>query len=183
MKKLFLLTILFISFCCVGQIQHNVKRGETMFGISNKYNISITELKDNNTFLYKKGLIIGQTLAIPTFQRPIVALDSVSSRVIYSELVDCEFTKKELELIENVLKKTEANSETKDKLVGVMDDERKTVNRMAEANQQLLVNCDEEKKSLKKINDKQNIRNTVNKFVYFIAGSCLGGGFVYVILK
>lgn len=171
MKKIFLFTILFLSLFCNAQIQHNVQKGETMFGISNKYNISIQELKDNNTFLYNGGLKTGQKLVIPTFQRPVVALDSIGSRVILSELIDCEFTKKELTLVETVLKKTESDSQTKDKLVQSLEGEKQATKKLNETNEKALQNCEEQVVEYKKSVKKLEIKNVVNKIVYFLFGA------------
>ena len=44
-------------------ITHEVKKGETMFGISKKYNVPVADLEKMNPFL-KDGLKIGQTIII-----------------------------------------------------------------------------------------------------------------------
>jgi len=46
-------------------ITHKVKTGETLYGLSKKYNVSVSALQQNNTEQLKKGLQIGQTLTIP----------------------------------------------------------------------------------------------------------------------
>lgn len=44
---------------------HKVKSGETLYGLSKRYNISVDELKNANTILMKNTLQAGQTLKIP----------------------------------------------------------------------------------------------------------------------
>jgi len=46
-------------------IYHKVKTGETLYGLSNRYQISVTVLQQNNSELLKKGLQIGQIITIP----------------------------------------------------------------------------------------------------------------------
>lgn len=47
-------------------ITHKVKTGETLYGLSKKYNVSVSALQQNNSELLKKGLQIGQKLTIPS---------------------------------------------------------------------------------------------------------------------
>lgn len=171
MKKLII--FLLFSTVCFGQINHRVKRDETLFGISNHYNITIEELKSFNPFL-DKGLKVGQELKIPTFVRPVVALDSVGAKVIALELDDCEYTKKELQLEKKISEKTEIQSKTKDALVDIMQEERKVVNTIAENNSTLLLNCEEQKKELNKLLKKEQVKNIANKIIYFTAGVAVG---------
>lgn len=44
---------------------HKVKSGETLYGLSRLYNISVDEIKNANTILMKNSLQAGQTLRIP----------------------------------------------------------------------------------------------------------------------
>jgi len=174
MKKLVYFLLLFSVFS-YGQLSHKVLKGETMYGISNKYNISISELKESNPFL-NQGLKIGQILTIPTFKRPVVALDSIGSRIILAELTDCDYVKKELSLADKEIKKTEDIVKTKSQVVDVLTDERKVVNNLAEANSKLLIECSDENKKLKKDNDSQKRINTWNKVLYFLIGGAAGYG-------
>lgn len=44
---------------------HKVKSGETLYGLSKIYNVSVDEIKNANTILMKNNLQAGQTLKIP----------------------------------------------------------------------------------------------------------------------
>ena len=44
---------------------HKVKPGETLYGLSKLYNVSVDEIKNANTILMKNNLQAGQTLKIP----------------------------------------------------------------------------------------------------------------------
>lgn len=46
------------------EIKHKVKTGETLYSLSKLYNVSISEILEQNNFLTNKGLQIGQTLTI-----------------------------------------------------------------------------------------------------------------------
>ena len=46
------------------EIKHKVKVGETLYSLSKEYNISVTEIMEQNKFLSKKGLQVGQVLTI-----------------------------------------------------------------------------------------------------------------------
>lgn len=48
--------------------EHKVKRKETLYSISKKYNIEIDEIKKHNTFLYAQNLKRGDNLKIPIFK-------------------------------------------------------------------------------------------------------------------
>ena len=48
------------------EIKHKVKAGETLYSLSKEYNISVSEIMEQNKFLTKKGLQPGQTLTIKT---------------------------------------------------------------------------------------------------------------------
>ena len=48
------------------EIKHKVKAGETLYSLSKEYNISVSEIMEQNKFLTKKGLQLGQTLTIKT---------------------------------------------------------------------------------------------------------------------
>lgn len=45
-------------------IIHEVKAGETLYGLSKKYNLTIDEIKDQNPKISKKGLQTGQVLTL-----------------------------------------------------------------------------------------------------------------------
>lgn len=47
------------------RVNHKVKAGETLYGLSKLYNVSVDELKNANTILMKNNLQAGQTLIIP----------------------------------------------------------------------------------------------------------------------
>ncbi|RAR48919.1 LysM domain-containing protein [Flavobacterium lacus] len=47
------------------RVNHKVKSGETLYGLSKLYNVSVDELKNANTILMNNNLQAGQTLKIP----------------------------------------------------------------------------------------------------------------------
>ncbi|GGD25912.1 hypothetical protein GCM10011343_15040 [Flavobacterium orientale] len=47
-------------------IKHKVKTGETLYGLSKQYQVTVTALQQNNSELLKKGLQIGQIITIPS---------------------------------------------------------------------------------------------------------------------
>lgn len=49
--------------------EHKVKRKETLYSISKKYNLEIEEIKKFNTFLYSKNLQRGDDLKIPVYKK------------------------------------------------------------------------------------------------------------------
>ena len=55
----------------VGYKNHKVKRKETLFSLSQKYDVSIEELKKANRFLYSENLKKGDKLRIPKFKTVI----------------------------------------------------------------------------------------------------------------
>jgi len=179
MKKLIILLLFSTTLFAQSTVfKHKVQRGETLFGISRQYNVTIQALKEENLVL-KNGLQIGQTLSIPARRQIVVGLDSLQSRIIAIELTDCEFTKKELNLMEKILQKTEDSGKIKDKLVENVSSQVETVNKLAEDNQALFNNCQKDKDILQKNLKSKDIRNGVNKSIYFI----LGVGTSYLLLK
>lgn len=46
------------------EIKHIVKIGETLYSLSKLYNVSVSEILEQNNFLTNKGLQVGQTLTI-----------------------------------------------------------------------------------------------------------------------
>lgn len=46
------------------EIKHKVKVGETLYSLAKEYNISVSEIMEQNKFLTKKGLQVGQILTI-----------------------------------------------------------------------------------------------------------------------
>ncbi|WP_431158374.1 PBP1 and LysM peptidoglycan-binding domain-containing protein [Winogradskyella poriferorum] len=55
----------------VGYKNHKVKRKETLFSLSQKYDVSIEEIKKANRFLYSENLKKGDKLRIPKFKTVI----------------------------------------------------------------------------------------------------------------
>lgn len=180
MKKLITILLLLTFYTSSAQVdyKHKVKKGETLFSLSRQYNITIEALKEENLFL-RNGLQVGQTLSIPSRRQIVVGLDSIQSKIIAIELNDCEYSRKELQLVEKVLQKTEVSGKIRDKLVENIDSQVSVVNKMAETNQELFNNSQKQNTELQNTVSKQNIRNGVNKFIYFI----LGVGTSYLILK
>ena len=60
-------------------ITHEVKKGETMFGISKKYNVPVADLEKMNPFL-KDGLKIGQTIIIAQNTKKAELVEPVDNR-------------------------------------------------------------------------------------------------------
>lgn len=50
----------------VSEVKHKVEKGETLYSLSRKYNVSVDDIKSQNEDLLKKGLQIGQVLTIRT---------------------------------------------------------------------------------------------------------------------
>lgn len=48
------------------EIKHKVTGRETLYSLSKLYNVSVSEIMEQNNFLIKKGLQVGQTLTIKT---------------------------------------------------------------------------------------------------------------------
>ncbi|CAM3480903.1 hypothetical protein FLLO111716_13470 [Flavobacterium longum] len=48
------------------EVKHKVEKGETLYSLSRKYNVSVDDIKSQNEDLLKKGLQIGQVLTIRT---------------------------------------------------------------------------------------------------------------------
>ena len=46
------------------EIKHQVEKGETLFSLAKKYNISVADLKNQNEVLLNKGLQSGQVITI-----------------------------------------------------------------------------------------------------------------------
>ncbi|WP_297707581.1 LysM peptidoglycan-binding domain-containing protein [uncultured Eudoraea sp.] len=59
-------------------ISHKVKKRETIFGISQRYNVSEEDIKRYNTELYAKQLKKGMRLKIPKYQKVEVEKDSIN---------------------------------------------------------------------------------------------------------
>ncbi|GET44862.1 LysM peptidoglycan-binding domain-containing protein [Capnocytophaga felis] len=53
----------------LGFKSHKVEAKETFFGLSQKYGISIDDLKRYNFDLYNRGLLEGETISIPVFEK------------------------------------------------------------------------------------------------------------------
>ncbi|MEZ4778734.1 MAG: LysM peptidoglycan-binding domain-containing protein [Flavobacteriaceae bacterium] len=52
---------------------HKVKRKETIFGIAQKYGITVDDIKKYNKFLYSRGLKKGDDLMIPQFEKGVIS--------------------------------------------------------------------------------------------------------------
>ncbi|HPF51557.1 MAG TPA: LysM peptidoglycan-binding domain-containing protein [Draconibacterium sp.] len=48
--------------------KHEVQRGETLYGISSKYHVSVLDLKKFNPVLDHRNLVAGETILVPTIQ-------------------------------------------------------------------------------------------------------------------
>ncbi|MEZ4817147.1 MAG: LysM peptidoglycan-binding domain-containing protein [Flavobacteriaceae bacterium] len=55
---------------------HKVKRKETIFGIAQKYGITVDDIKKYNKFLYSRGLKKGDDLMIPQFEKGVSSQSS-----------------------------------------------------------------------------------------------------------
>lgn len=53
----------------VGYESHKVRRKETLYGIAQKYNISVDEIKKHNTSLYSENLRKGDKIQIPKYSK------------------------------------------------------------------------------------------------------------------
>ena len=109
----------------------------------------------------------------------VVRLDSLQAKVIALELVDCEFTRKELSLISTILEKTEDKIALKDAIIKIMEDERVMVDKILASKDELLANAREQIRLLEKINKREKTKKWVNKVVYLGAG--IAG--TYLLLK
>lgn len=58
--------------------QHHVQKGETLYALSRKYDVSILELKKYNPALENRNLAIGETVLIPVKKAPIAEMVSDS---------------------------------------------------------------------------------------------------------
>lgn len=63
----------------VGFKTHRVKRKETLFSISQKYGVSIDDIKKHNKFLYSEQLKKGKKLQIPKFEKVVIAETNTES--------------------------------------------------------------------------------------------------------
>jgi LysM repeat protein len=183
MKKLITLILLIFSLAVYSQdFSHKVKSGDTLFGISRQYNVTIQALKEENLVL-KNGLQVGQTLHIPARRQIVVGLDSIQSKIIAIELNDCEYTKKELDLAYKVLKEADGKSSVQTQHMKKSDEQVDVVNKLALGLQAQLDNCEKQKIDQEKTIKKKDVRNTVNKVFYAIIGVAVGGGTTYLIYK
>jgi hypothetical protein len=121
----------------------------------------------------KKLLIL---LLLPTLMfsqkkdETVVRLDSLQAKIIALELVDCEFTRKELSLISTILEKTEDKIALKDAIIKIMEEERLMVDKILESKDELLANAKEQIRLLEKINKREKTKKWVNKAVYLGVG-------------
>jgi len=125
-------------------------------------------------------LLLPFTLFAQNEQREIVVrLDSLQAKTIALELVECDYVRQELSLVSTILEKTEDKDELKDKIIDILEDERRMVDNIIKTKDELLDNAKEQIKILEKINRREKTKKWVNKAVYFGAG-VLG---TYFILK
>jgi len=62
--------------------KHHVEKGETLYGLSKKYDLSIVEIKKYNPVLEKRNLVNGETILIP--EKP----DAVFEQIVSNNKVD-----------------------------------------------------------------------------------------------
>lgn len=62
--------------------KHYVEKGETLYGLSKKYDLSIPDIKKYNPILNKRGLVYGETILIP--QKP----DEIFQQIVENNKVD-----------------------------------------------------------------------------------------------
>ncbi len=72
-----------------GFIYHEVTPKETLYSITRNYKVSSSSLKNNNPFLFEKGLEIGQTLKIPLPEK----INKVDDRMLKPYVVHPKETK------------------------------------------------------------------------------------------
>lgn len=65
-KYLVLITLLFISFFCFADSKYKVSKGDTLYSISKKYQITVAELRAANNLSENDVIKVGQVLIIPT---------------------------------------------------------------------------------------------------------------------
>ena len=128
-----------------------------------------------------KKLLIFLLLPFTLFaqEKDVVKLDSLQAKTIALELVECDYVRQELSLAGTILEKTEDKNELKDKIIDILEDERRMVDNIIETKDELLDNAKEQIKLLEKINRREKTKKWVNKVVYLGAG-VLG---TYLILK
>ncbi len=66
-------------------IQHEVERGETLYGLSMKYNIKIPDIKKYNPVLETRNLLRGETILIPKIPEPEIA-ETIEEKSILTKL-------------------------------------------------------------------------------------------------
>jgi LysM repeat protein len=67
-------------------IKHKTKRKETLFSLSQQYNVEIEDIKKHNKFLYAKNLRKGDKLQIPVYKKVITYVsvpDTVATKTTY----------------------------------------------------------------------------------------------------
>lgn len=64
----------------IGYKKHKVKRKETLYGLSKKYNVSEDEIKKANRFLYSENLKKGDKIRIPNY-RTIISKQTLNNTV------------------------------------------------------------------------------------------------------
>ncbi|WP_026710492.1 LysM peptidoglycan-binding domain-containing protein [Flavobacterium filum] len=115
-----------------GFVMHKVTAGETLYGLSRLYNISVDEIKSANVMLLKNSLQVGQTLKIPK-----------SGTVIEKQTKEVVSTNKPAEIAttvassETVIKHSVAPKET---LYGIAKKYNVSVEAIMNQNEKLLKN-------------------------------------------
>lgn len=71
-----ILTIAPIDYAAEGYTPHTVQNGETLFGLSRKYGVSVGQITNANRKTLKNGLQAGQTLKIPALEEHAVTADN-----------------------------------------------------------------------------------------------------------
>lgn len=75
-----------ISKELVGFKEHKVKRRETLYSLSKKYEVEEDEIKKHNSFLYANNLRKGDKLKIPVYKKTFVVVEPVSPTNTYTVL-------------------------------------------------------------------------------------------------
>ena len=112
-------------------------------------------------------------------QDTIVVLNREGAKKIATELIECDYIKKELILTEKLVTSAEEKIKLKDMIIEIFEKERKMVDSMLLIKDEQLKVKQGEIDTLTKINERERTKKTVNKIIYGLAG--LGAG--YLIFK
>lgn len=75
-----------ISKELIGFKEHKVKRRETLYSLSKKYEVEEDEIKKHNSFLYANNLRKGDKLKIPVYKKTLVVVEPESPTNTYTVL-------------------------------------------------------------------------------------------------